>query len=138
MEGIGEAIATFSIASDDEELTGRGVTQVLWSPCGQYLYIAERMSDIVQIYDVRMFRRLGYLKGRQAMTNQRMCIDLRYTSLANGYEIWAGGKDGVVRAWLKSEQAADGQGPSFEWPAHIGKCFQPLGDDHGDVLRAIS
>ncbi|KAL9096901.1 MAG: hypothetical protein Q9165_000865 [Trypethelium subeluteriae] len=121
-EGRGKALAVFSVASDDEELTGKGVTQVLWSPCGQYLYVAERMSDVVQIYDIRMFRRYGYLKGRQAMTNQRMDIDLRYVSPANGYEIWAGGKDGFVRAWLSSDQtAAEGQEPSFEWPAHIGK-----------------
>ena len=121
-EGRGDLISVFSVASDDEELRGTGVTQVAWSPCGRYLYVAERKSDGVLVYDVRVAgRRLGWLKGRRAVTTQRMGIDVVPTPTGN--EVWAGGTDGTVRGWQNSWQREGVQDPFFEWVAHDGMCF---------------
>ena len=118
-EGRGDTIALFPLSSD-KELRGVGVTQVLWSPCGRYLYVAERKSDGVLIYDVRVTgRRMGWLKRRQAQTNQRMGVEIVPTSTGN--EVWAGGTDGTVRAWQNSWQREGEQEPFFEFVAHTGK-----------------
>ncbi|KAF2276187.1 WD40 repeat-like protein [Westerdykella ornata] len=78
---------------------GAGVTQLKWSPCGKYLYIAERMSDHLFIYDVRNFSYcLGYCVGRQAFSNQKMGFDV-WGRGEGGLEVWAGGTDGRMRIW---------------------------------------
>ena len=119
-EGGGDAMAVFSVASEDAELAGGGVTQTVWSPCGRYLYVAERRSDGVLVYDVRVAgRRLGWLKGRRARTHQRLGIEVVPT--ATGNEVWAGGTDGVVRGWENSWQKEGVQEPFFEWAASTGK-----------------
>lgn len=83
---------------------GKGVTQLKWSPDGKYLYIAERSSDALLIYDVRNFKvAVGYCAGRQAFTKQTMGFDIwtqvNDYSTGEAHEIWAGGTDGYLRIW---------------------------------------
>lgn len=122
--GCGQLLGTFNVAKTDatRRIGGRGVTQLLWSPCGRYLYISERQSDGVLIYDIRMTGQLlGWLEGRKALTNQRMKVDV-VSSGGNGcHEIWAGGTDGFMRVWRNPTHAAGGQGPSWESKIHGGE-----------------
>ncbi|KAJ4296689.1 hypothetical protein N0V90_006737 [Kalmusia sp. IMI 367209] len=87
-----------------DNAVGKGVTQLKWSPDGKYLYIAERNSDALLIYDVRNFKMaLGYCAGRQAFTKQKLGFDIwtRMDEYSTGefHEVWAGGVDGKLRVW---------------------------------------
>ncbi|KAJ5690780.1 hypothetical protein N7462_005172 [Penicillium macrosclerotiorum] len=132
--GSGELLGTFSVAKTDanRDIGGRGVTQLTWSPCGRYLYIAERKSDGVLVYDVRVTgQMLGYLRGRKAMTNQRMQIDVVPSGTDGSHEVWAGGTDGIMRVWKDPIYAAGGQDPSWEFKVHedavASTVFHPMG-----------
>ncbi|KAF1364784.1 guanyl nucleotide binding protein, partial [Lizonia empirigonia] len=85
---------------------GDGVSSLQWSPCGRYLYVAERQSDVLLIYDVRNFSlALGYCAGRKALTKQKLGFDIwnagasPYDIESIAHEVWAGGTDGKVRVW---------------------------------------
>ncbi|WEW56847.1 hypothetical protein PRK78_002302 [Emydomyces testavorans] len=100
--GSGDTIATFSVAGTEAErrIGGKGITQVLWSPCGRYLFVVERKSDGILIYDIRVTGKLvGWLKDRKAMTNQRLKVDFVNGNDRGSSEIWAGSTDGCVRMW---------------------------------------
>lgn len=95
---------------------GTGITQVLWSSCSRYLCVVERGSDGIGVWDIRgSGQRLAWLSGREALTPQRLGAEIV------GGEVWAGGLDGVVRAW---EGIGVTQGviePSWEFKAHDGE-----------------
>lgn len=94
--GSGGTVAVFPVAGkgQGEEGKGMGITQVLWGSCGRYLCVAERGSDGVGVWDIRgTGKRLAWLKGRKALTQQRLGVEVV------GGEVWAGGTDGVVRVW---------------------------------------
>ncbi|KAG9644277.1 hypothetical protein KCU86_g13877, partial [Aureobasidium melanogenum] len=100
--GQGETIAAFDLSyndADDKLLKGNGVSQLAWSPCGNYLFVAERQSDSLLVYDIRHTgQRLSYLSGRNALTTLKLSFD--FASDANAkIDIWAGGTDGKVRVW---------------------------------------
>ncbi|KAI4727441.1 hypothetical protein E4T49_04726 [Aureobasidium sp. EXF-10728] len=100
--GQGDSIAAFDLTyndTDDNLLKGNGVSQLAWSPCGNYLFVAERQSDALLVYDIRHTgQRLSYLSGRQALTTLKLSFD--FTTNVNGnIDIWAGGTDGKVRVW---------------------------------------
>lgn len=85
---------------------GDGVSHLKWSPDGNYLYVAERMSDAILIYDVRnVSLTLGYCAGRKALTKQKLGFDVwtagdtTYGYDTVSHEIWAGGTDGKIRVW---------------------------------------
>jgi WD40 repeat protein len=87
-------------------IMGDGVSSLKWSPCGKYLYVAERQSDVLLIYDVRQFAlALGYCAGRKAQTKQKLGFDVwsagasPYDGDSIAHEVWAGGTDGMVRVW---------------------------------------
>lgn len=125
--GSGELLGTFSIAKTEANrvIGGKGITQLAWSPCGRYLYIAERKSDGVLVYDVRVTgQMLGYLRGRKAMTNQRMSIDVVAAGVDGAHEVWAGGSDGFMRGWKNPMYAAGGQDPEWELKVHDGQSYQ--------------
>ncbi|KAI4695743.1 hypothetical protein J4E81_006072 [Alternaria sp. BMP 2799] len=89
-----------------QSVMGDGVTSLKWSPCGKYLYVAERTSDVLLIYDVRnLSLTLGYCAGRQALTRQKLGFDVwnagqsPYDVEGVSHEVWAGGTDGKVRVW---------------------------------------
>ncbi|KAL4868654.1 hypothetical protein BDV12DRAFT_197004 [Aspergillus spectabilis] len=119
--GTGQSLGTFSVSRTeaDRHIGGCGITQLLWSPCGRYLYIAERKSNGVLIYDIRVTGQLlGWLQGRNASTNQRMKIDLIATGQGTSHEIWAGGTDGVMRSWQDPTYTAGAQEPTWQWRVH--------------------
>jgi telomerase Cajal body protein 1 len=130
--GLGGTVATWSIASaadSNAKISGAGVSQTLWSPCGRYLFVVERKSRGVLIYDIRVTGRLvGWLKGRGAETNQRLTVDVfgkaeGDSEGTNETEIWAGGVDGVVKVWKWKgigDESHDevGLAPEKEWQAH--------------------
>lgn len=127
--GDGECIGVFSIKgnSADTAIQGSGVTQVAWSPCGRYLYIAERKSDGVHLYDIRKTGQLlAWLEGRKAVTNQRMAFDVFPTDQEEGHEIWAGGTDGKVRLWRNPHQSQGPILPSSEFDPHNGMFANPV------------
>ncbi|KAF2189601.1 hypothetical protein K469DRAFT_700825 [Zopfia rhizophila CBS 207.26] len=116
-EGLGDTITSFPLPQfslpgqivtgeamrNSSPLIGTGITSVKWSPCSKYLYIAERKSDAILIYDIRNMRiGVSYLVGRKANTNQRLGFDLWDAGTGEegvGHEAWAGGTDGNVRVW---------------------------------------
>ena len=126
-EGRGDCVAIFSVAGqeiDGEYIRGSGVTEVLWSPCGRYLNIAERKSDGIMVYDIRVAGKLlCWLKGRKANTNQRLGIDVIPTP--SGFEVWAGGTDGVIRYWKDIGQREGVLEAAFGWKGHNGKSTSP-------------
>lgn len=125
--GEGDCIGVFCVkgTTADAEIGGAGVTQVSWSPCGRYLYITERKSDGVVIYDIRKTGQLlSWLEGRGANTNQRMAVDIVSAGGPEGqvdHEIWAGGLDGYVRMWKNPHQQEGSVSPTFDFLAHKGK-----------------
>lgn len=146
-EGLGDCITVFSLknnnassstkAHEDENTVGTGITSLRWSPCGRYLYIAERQASSIQIYDIRVLgRRLGCLTGRRAKTNQRVGFDvvIGYDGAPEGmqtlegqsemndneieaagrmegggghHNIWSGGTDGIVRVWANPHHISE-------------------------------
>lgn len=100
-EGMGGTVANWSVASaadTEAKIGGAGVGQVLWSDCGRYLYVVERKSKGVLVYDVRVTGKLvEWLEGRDADTNQRMAADV--TTVGGKSEVWAGGTNGTVKMW---------------------------------------
>ncbi|KAJ5249883.1 hypothetical protein N7489_000293 [Penicillium chrysogenum] len=132
--GSGELLGTFSVAktSANRDIGGRGVTQLVWSPCGRYLYVVERKSDGILVYDVRVTGQLlGHLRGRKAYTNQRMKVDVVPSGPEGSHEIWAGGTDGFMRVWRSPEHCAGGKDPDWEFKVHddavTSTMFHPMG-----------
>ncbi|RDW79014.1 uncharacterized protein DSM5745_05866 [Aspergillus mulundensis] len=139
--GTGQSLGTFSVSKNeaDRHIGGGGVTQLLWSPCGRYLYIAERKSDGVLIYDIRVTGQLlGWLRGRNALTNQRMKIDLVPTTDGHGPEIWAGGTDGVLRSWRDTVHTVGAQDPTWEWKVHNDSVSSTVMHPMGNIMATTS
>jgi len=87
-------IITFPLPTTPTSGAGQGITQLHWTPDSHYLLITERVSDGISVLDIRSpGKQLAWLTGRKAMTQQRLGVDVI------GQEVWAGGTDGVVRAW---------------------------------------
>lgn len=120
--GFGECSTSFSLdASLDEsgKRSGTGVTHLRWSPCGKYVLVAERQSDVVHVYDVRStHRRVGWLSGRHADTTQKLGIDV--VSTVEGFEVWGGGTDGCVRMWENAGSKEGEQKPDQKIKLHEG------------------
>jgi WD40 repeat protein len=116
-EGLGRCTSVFSLESG----AGTGVTNVEWSPCGKYLLVAERQSDVVQVYDIRdTHQKVATLSGRNANTTQTLNIDVLPT--ASGYEVWGGGLDGKVRMWKDPGSKEGKVGVDAEFKVADGKC----------------
>lgn len=103
-EGSGSCITTFEV-----EGKGGGVTGLHWSNCGMYLYVAERRSEVIRVYDVRKtWSVVGELRGRRGNGNQRIGVEVQPDGTVVG-----GGEDGVVRIW----RGVDGEAVGG-WRAH--------------------
>jgi WD40 repeat protein len=119
--GQGDLISSFRlpVASSNGPFSGKGITQVKWSPDGTYLFIAERQSDIIEVYDIRHnHQRLSWLSGRQANVNFKLGFDVVPT--LHGLEVWGGGADGYVRMWSSPEQQEGEIRWAGQWPVHDG------------------
>jgi len=86
---------------------GTGVTKVKLCADGRRLVVAERKSEIIRIFDLRMMQRDGYtsspcqiLQNRVAgVTNQRMGVDVGVWGTGGEEVVVGGGEDGVVGIW---------------------------------------
>ncbi|EXJ94076.1 hypothetical protein A1O1_02469 [Capronia coronata CBS 617.96] len=139
--GQGECIGVFSVKGTvaDPHIGGNGITQVLWSPCGRYLYIAERKSNGVLVYDIRKTGQLlVWLEGRMAQTNQRLGIDLVVSDTPDSAEVWAGGVDGCIRMWKDVQQHEGAISPTFEFEAHHDAISSTVVHQTGGVLATCS
>lgn len=117
--GRGGTVGIFRVEGGEGEGedadTGNGTTQVIWSSCGRYLCVVERESNGIGVWDVRgTGRRLSWLRGRMAQTQQRLGVDIL------GSEVWAGGKDGMVRVWEGLGMAEGDVSPTGQFHAHDG------------------
>lgn len=133
--GRGDTIAIFPLSSpsDADSERGQGVTQVIWSACNRYLCIAERGSDGISVCDVRKFdKRLAWLKGRTARTQQRLGVDVL------GSEVWAGGTDGMVKIWEGLGMRQGAVEPSLEFKAHDDVVSSATLHPTGSVLATCS
>ncbi|KAF2842136.1 hypothetical protein M501DRAFT_1054867 [Patellaria atrata CBS 101060] len=154
-EGAGETVAVFPlpylhtsktlIPEAEQGLPGTGVTQMKWSPCGRYLYVAERQSDAIIIYDIRVTgKRVGWLKGRNAFSPQRMGFDV--ISRGEGHDVMAGGIDGKVRVWGNpgrgcvryEDEITEGVMRDVEWEGHEDVVCAAVFHSCGSVLATAS
>lgn len=133
-EGTGETIGVFGLS---EEEGGAGVTQLLWSQCGRYLYIAERKSEVIAVYDIRVAgEKVESFRGRRASTNQRVGIDVAH---ALSGEVVGGGVDGKVKVW----EGGHGKGgvvggAKCEWVAHDDVVSSAVVHPSGVLLATCS
>ncbi|KAF3000259.1 hypothetical protein E8E13_008003 [Curvularia kusanoi] len=128
---LGRKSCSESLAS----VMGDGVSSLKWSPCGTYLYVAERDSDVLLIYDARNFSlALGYCAGRNARSKQKLGFDI-WTAGEGAHEVWAGGLDGRVRVWkapymkegaVEADQVVNVSGAEEEMPV-VGTLVHPSG-----------
>lgn len=133
-EGTGETIGVFGLSEGD----GAGVTQLAWSQCGRYLYIAERKSEVVAVYDIRVAgEKVESFRGRSAGTNQRVGIDVAY---ALGGEVVGGGMDGKVKVWEAGhgKEGEDVSAVKCEWVAHSDVVGSAVVHPGGAVLATCS
>ncbi|KAF2859896.1 WD40 repeat-like protein, partial [Piedraia hortae CBS 480.64] len=129
----GEFVTAFALPHGE----GTGVTCLKWSPFGTHLIVAERQSDVLQVYDVRnTMHRVCTLRGREAFTTQRLGFDIR--SVPDGYQIWAGGTDGMVRIWDKPGSKADACPPNGEFNMHSSSVSSTLWHPSCAVLATCS
>lgn len=125
--GSGGIVAIFplqspdSLTSEEDVGQGTGITQLLWSTCSRYLCVVERGSDGIGVWDVRgTGQRLAWLRGRKALTPQRLGVDIA------GQEIWAGGTDAYVRVWEGLGIKEGCIDPVWAFKAHDGMLDNPL------------
>ena len=137
--GRGENMGVFELGKNDGDEQGvgegRGLTQVLWTECGQYLCAVERRSDGISVWDIRgTGKRLAWLTGRNARTMQRLGTQIM------GTDIWAGGTDGKVRLWKDIGQKEGVVGPDWDFMAHDGKSNDSGGSrlNINDCLDCVS
>ncbi len=123
----------FSVGTEDEVERGGGITQAVWSACGRYLCVVERASDGVGIWDIRgTGKRLAWLRGRNARTQQRLSVEVV------GAELWAGALDGVVRVWEGLGMAEGVMDPSWDFRAHEDSVSSTTVHPSGSVLATCS
>jgi telomerase Cajal body protein 1 len=138
-----KTIANWSISGAGEgnvDVTGRGIAQTLWSPCGRYLVINERASTGLLVYDIRVTGQLlSVLFGRGGeTTQQRLHCDV-FAGEDGGFEVWAGSQDGMVHTWtgvgLHSEYGA---APCWSIRAHESPVGSTVLHQGGSVLATCS
>ena len=135
------AIAGTDGLSPEMETGGRGIMQLVWSPCGRYLVVNERSANGLLVYDIRgSGKLLGVLNGRPLSTQQRLTCDV----FAGGphdndtFEVWAGSQDGTVVVW---DQVGKDEGivqPSWSWKAHDSPLGSTALHSSGSVIATCS
>ncbi|KAI5309065.1 hypothetical protein KEM55_004167, partial [Ascosphaera atra] len=139
--GSGDLLGTFPLAGTiaDRKVGGRGVTQVLWSPCGRYLYVVERKSKGIMVYDIRVSGQLlGWLSGRKAMTSQRLKVDLVPGREQEPNQLWAGGTDGSIAVWEHPEYCVEGKEPDWSVKLHDDPVSSAVVHPTANVLATAS
>ncbi|KAH8173426.1 WD40 repeat-like-containing domain protein [Sarocladium implicatum] len=141
-----KTIANWAIAGTDGlspemETGGRGIMQLVWSPCGRYLIVNERSANGILVYDIRgSGKLLSVLNGRPLSTQQRLSCDV-FTGdpYANGtFEVWAGTQDGTVVVW---DEVGKDEGiiqPSWSWEGHGSPVGSTALHSSGSVVATCS
>lgn len=133
--GRGDTVGVFPLGAEDEPEgeAEKGITQLIWSACGRYLCIAERGSDGISVWDIRgTGKKLAWLQGRKARTQQRLGVDV----IAG--EIWAGGTDGIVRMWEGLGMKEGVVEPKWSFQAHEAAVSSAVLHPTGSVLATCS
>ena len=81
-------------------MVGTGITQVMFSPCGRYLYVVERRAEVIWMYDVAGMvsaMPVAWLGPRPCEGSMKMRFDI--SGDEGGHYVWSGGADGKVRMW---------------------------------------
>jgi len=124
--GQGECVGVFCVKDTEADLdiAGCGITQVRWSKCGRYLYVVERKSNGVMIYDIRKTGQLlSWITDRRAVTNQRMKVELSVNPETCDEDVWAGGTDGVMRRWQAPHLSEGPVKPISQLKVHEGMLY---------------
>lgn len=98
----------------------KGVTQLLWSSNGRYLFVVERRATEITVLDARTgFRRLGSLRNYKGDTNQRLT-----GTIVRGYKdglnyLFLGSTDGSVTVYdeVGAVTGTDSE-PMLSWTSH--------------------
>ncbi|RMD43587.1 hypothetical protein DV735_g1527, partial [Chaetothyriales sp. CBS 134920] len=144
--GGGDCIGAFSVQGNqaDSAIHGAGITQLRWSPCGRYLFIAERKSDGVMVYDIRKTGQLlSWAQGRAARSNQRLGVDISSSPVTTtggdgSCQVWAGGVDGHVRMWRDLHLHQGALQPCLQFMAHNDPVTAAIMHRAGGVLATAS
>jgi len=97
-EGRGAEQVCFSVGNEHPNVQGCGISSLHWSADGFYLYVAERYSACVLVYDMRRGQLLSKLCGRYGETYQRLGVQAGHDRIG-GQAVLAGGTDGRVSVW---------------------------------------
>ncbi|KIW06913.1 uncharacterized protein PV09_02582 [Verruconis gallopava] len=137
--GLGDLITSFRLPSPrlGTACGGKGITQIRWSADGTYLFIAERQSDTIELFDVRQSgKQLSWLSGRRADVNFQLSFDVVPT--LHGLEIWGGGVDGRLRMWSNPEQQEGNVKFTQEWHVHDDPVCSTLVHASGTVVATLA
>ena len=137
--GQGECVGVFCVQGTDadKQIGGAGITQLKWSSDGRYLYISERKSNGVMMYDIRKTGQLlGWLMGRTAVTNQRLGVDV--VASQDSTTVWAGSSDGYIRRWLNPHEYEGAIEFDLEWRGHDVAVSSVVSHQSGSVLASCS
>lgn len=111
-------IVSSSAASVSKEFSSNGVTQLIWSKNGRFVFVLSRQSTTIPVLDARMgFAQVATLGGYKGMTNQRLsaCIAVFHSS----QYLFTGSTDGTVcRYDDKALMGMDCDRPLDSWQAH--------------------
>ncbi|KAK0715561.1 WD40-repeat-containing domain protein [Lasiosphaeris hirsuta] len=142
LQRAGACVATWGIADAAVEagVGGRGVMQIVWSPCGRYLVVNERGASGLLVYDLRGTNKLlAHLTGRDGDTNQRLSCDVfPGIESVGGFEVWAGMKNGGVAVWEGVGNQEGAAAPSWDWKAHESSIGSTAMHMSGSVLATCS
>lgn len=98
--------------------SSNGITQLIWSKNGRFVFVFSRQSSTIPVLDARMgFAQVATLGGYKGMTNQRLtaCI----ASLQSTQYLFTGSTDGTVcRYDDKALMGMDCDAPFDSWQAH--------------------
>ena len=116
-----------------------GISQLLFSPCGHYLFASPRKKSVVACWDVRMAERTPPLHVfyRPLHSNQKISMDLDMS----GHSLVTGGDDGTLRLYdiHQTPVAPD----TFEWWSNdettAGKGLSSsVQNAHHDCINGVS
>jgi WD40 repeat protein len=98
-----KSIGLYCESDRDEimQLTGQrgGVTHLVWSPCGNYLWSGGRKDHDVLCWDIRKTADCLHSISRVSKTNQRLYFDID----SSGQHIFTGSEDGIIRAYSTND-----------------------------------
>lgn len=142
-----DPVTLFDVGKDDNESHSwrnvggiqKGVTQLIWSSNGRYLFVVERRATEITVLDARAgFRRLCALGGYKGNTNQRLT-----GTIVRGYKdglnyLFLGSTDGSVTVYDEvGAITGTTTEPITSWDSHkrdsniSSVCVNPITEDKG-------